>query len=74
MKTISTTALPAVSPDNPLHGINEVIRQMAEELETLGGLRELAKGQSVVTRSQLIELGVLGEDQHGNLYKVEATQ
>lgn len=72
MKNIPVGLLPKVKPTDPLYGLVETIRSMAEQLETLGGLRPDAAGEQAVTKKQLIDLGVLKTDRSGAVYNPTA--
>lgn len=68
MKNIPLSILPKVSSADPLYGVLETLRAMAEELEKLGGLRPNAADRAAVTRKELLDLGILGADGAGRLY------
>jgi hypothetical protein len=81
MKNIPLSLLPQVKQADPLYGVVQVVRMMAEELEILGGLRgQVAAGvrgqesggssQSVraVSLAELMRIGVVGLDDRGALF------
>lgn len=73
MKNIAISQLPKVGKDDPLYGLVEVVRSMAEELETLGGLRANAATRRALTLEDLTALGLVAVDYSGKLYNPNRT-
>lgn len=67
MKSIPLSLLPQVKQADPLYGVVQVVRSLAEELEILGGLRGQAL-QRGVTLEELARIGVVGRDDRGELF------
>lgn len=73
MKNIPVSLLPKVSPSDPLYGVVENIRALAEAVETLGGLRAPDGGGRALTARELAGTGLVALDVSGRLYNPNRT-